>query len=665
MREQNMSPNIRPSLLGTLGCGRLTCLKGVCENQEEEWCSMLKTPTPSIALQQVWLKTIPDTIFVVCFYVFMEWLFFATKPSFMSSLNTIEKLRVLAGAILPLLLLTFLAVSLLWFSSKILLPFFLHSSCYTMPLIPSTVLAVSFFLLIDNFTYTLFGFGIRTLEKTGSWPYAVLFLVLLSICYLFFIKRSQEAVGSRKPLLICLFIGVFLPGILIVFLAFERSTALPNPALSSPISEPSRKPNIFLVGGDGLNAANMRVYGYARNNTPNITRFAENAVFFENAFANSGHTGASIASMLTAKLPTSTRLIYPPDILRGKNAYQHLPAILKQHGYRNVSVSIRHYADPYDLNMRNSFHWANGRELNESQHLLDLVVSMGLGSGYFIEKMVDRVISRALHILGWRAMDDAFAEVVHVQHLWLKDAQRLDHLFSLIESGDPPFFAHIHLLGTHGPRFRPARKMFSLGKEQDQKWMLEFYDDAIFDFDAHFQKIVDFLEERGIFEDSLVILYSDHGFSFQTHFRVPLIMRFPDRRTARISSNVQNLDIAPTILDYLGISKPEWMQGRSLLSISGHPRPIFAAKKLRALTVEGEHGWEVDLSKTSPPFHSLGEVSMVVCQRWYSLDLALGKILSLDVVGHTEPCPTEKLPSLREARRSILNHLQESGYAVN
>ena len=97
-------------------------------------------------------------------------------------------------------------------------------------------------------------------------------------------------------------------------------------------------PNIILLSSDGLNAGNMSVYGYERETTPFLEEFARDAMVYENAFSNSAHTGSSIASLLTGKLPTEIRLIFPPEILRGRDAYQHLPLLLRNYGYHSIHL---------------------------------------------------------------------------------------------------------------------------------------------------------------------------------------------------------------------------------------------------------------------------------------------------------------------------------------
>ena len=90
-------------------------------------------------------------------------------------------------------------------------------------------------------------------------------------------------------------------------------------------------------------------------------------------------------------------------------------------------------------------------------------------------------------------------------------------------------------------------------------------------------KVLDYLDEAGLAENTIVVYTSDQGFYLGEHgwfdkrfmyeesFRTPLVMRYPKEITAgtKIDKLVQNLDFAPTFLDYAGIKAPEEMQGES------------------------------------------------------------------------------------------------------
>ena len=140
------------------------------------------------------------------------------------------------------------------------------------------------------------------------------------------------------------------------------------------------------------------------------------------------------------------------------------------------------------------------------------------------------------------------------------DTEQLDHLLSLLRESDDPLFVHVHLMGTHGPRFDPQEKEFSLWRSQEEDWSIDFYDDSILNFDRKIGRLLDTLEQSGEINDTILIVYSDHPMQFNVRWRMPLVFHFPDHQFAgRIETNVQNLDIAPTILDFLNIDPPEWM----------------------------------------------------------------------------------------------------------
>ena len=427
-------------------------------------------------------------------------------------------------------------------------------------------------------------------------------------------------------------------------------------------------PNIILLSSDGLNAGNMSVYGYERETTPFLEEFARDALVCENAFSNSAHTGSSIASVLTGKLPTEIRLIFPPEILRGRDAYQHLPLLLRNYGYHSIHLSMRHYADVYDLNMRESFDSANFRERVEFQASQFMSAIVGQESAYFLDQLRDRLESRVLHAFFYREMENVYDEVVeNAGARYWRDSTLSKELSSFIERTPSPFFAHVHLMGTHGRRFRPKEPHFSEGKTQDGDWMPDFYDDAIRDFDRHCRKIVEQLQARKQLQDTLIIIHTDHAQRYRTDQRVPLILRFPGGKPwGRISENVQNLDIAPTVLDYLHVNIPDWMKGRSLISSPlDSLHPILSVRRRPGATVKRGRLFEIDAAKTPPPFYSLGMVRAIICHKSFRLSLRNRVMEVSSIEGHTVPCPETELPDPAEVEQLILSHLAQVSYDVS
>ena len=88
----------------------------------------------------------------------------------------------------------------------------------------------------------------------------------------------------------------------------------------------------------------------------------------------------------------------------------------------------------------------------------------------------------------------------------------------------------------------------------------------LLDFDKNVGEIITELEKAGNLDNTILIIYTDHAQRWKTTERIPLSIRFPHSEFAgKITSNVQNLDIAPTMLDYMGLPVPTYMDGQSLL----------------------------------------------------------------------------------------------------
>ena len=66
---------------------------------------------------------------------------------------------------------------------------------------------------------------------------------------------------------------------------------------------PARRPNILLVGMDGVNADHLSVYGYDRATSPSLAQLARDALVFTNAYSNAANTGGALTAMLTGRLP--------------------------------------------------------------------------------------------------------------------------------------------------------------------------------------------------------------------------------------------------------------------------------------------------------------------------------------------------------------------------
>jgi hypothetical protein len=627
-----------------------------------------------------WCSLLTQTVLAIYGYAFMEWLFFATKPSFMDSLPPGGKIELflLTGLVLAAFALPCLALLRLlgWIPGPLQRwQVFLIIGA----IIPALFAASTSLLLIDNFTYTIFKFGIVTSQGIVRGVYAVLAVVLLAAWYrqvLLNLKPRPRAGGTEtarpRPtpwrnapfgLALALIVGSLPIGL--IRLATATHIAGGSTALLQ------RQPNIVLLGADGMDASDLSLYGYGRKTTPRLDELAPESLVAENNFSNADHTTGSVFSMLTGKYPAATRLLYSPNILRGADAYGHLPGILQRAGYTTVQITFPYYIDAYDVNMQEGFDEVNGRSLEQGE-LFRLARRIHFEDvGYFLPRLAERIFDRLRHIFYIRTMPDPYRDVIQPvdpNNIYkMSDQERMEKLALMLLKTDRPLFVHVQLMGTHGARFYPRQRLFSAGEDQTQEWMPDFVDDAVLDFDAYVGELTDTLSVAGLLDNTILIIYSDHVDRWRTNGRIPLLIRFPHGEHAgRIRNNTQNMDIAPTLLDYLGMETPAWMSGKSLLE--GEPprlRPIISAGVV-GVDCHGPDWWcVIDPSLSRPPFYQFGYLQVVVCQRMYILNLTNHQWSESGVEGHTHPCALSDLPTSGQVRKMMLDHLRSNGFDVS
>ena len=612
------------------------------------------------------------TVIAVDTLVFMEWLFFATKPSFMDVLNWWEKFEIF---LLTSSLLSFIGIVILLILTGIDYFLFIRKTPSLLRflglIVPTFIFSLLALMMVDNFTYTVFKFGVVTTGGIWRGIYAfiliVVFIEIFIKLYEIFDFRENVKVRQNFKLLSLIVISVFVFSI-IVALSPPRFIGVNSWAEEdNNLQNVAKYPNIILLGSDGLNAKNMSVYGYERETTPRIKELARSSIIAENAFPNAGNSAGSVISILTSKLPTQTRLSYPPDILKGSDAYQHLPGILKREGYKNFEIAVPHYVDSFTLNMQNGFDIVNGRSDAKDNpfHFLNKLGYYDVS--YFISTLFGRIEERLLHIFYLEKMANPYKTVTQPsENQVFEDREKIDQLLDIVIYSDNPVFVHVHLMGTHGPKFFPNQQVYSKGKEQNEPWMTDFYDDAILDFDTYVGKVIDELMNTGEIDNTILIIYTDHAQKYNVNIRVPLLIHFPrDEHTGSIRTNVQNLDISPTILDYLGLPQPDWMGGDSLLKTDDQDQRLIFSTKITEKVTESNGYWNLDVDRLSPPFYQFGYVYIIDCQKWHMIDLELMQWDSGEIAGQTSPCKINKLFSLNQIKNAVIEHLADEGFDIS
>lgn len=510
------------------------------------------------------LETALAAFGAVFFLFLMEWLFFTTKYSFFRPMPWPGRILILAASpLLPglfLMLITGLlgAAAMVW-----------KRALAGLPAIPvAFVLACSGLLMIDNFTITVFDVGTRSYPGTfAKVAYACIFLSLVFGGYVLVRKTARRLHRdfSRKTMWIAA---------AVCLLAFGAAAWLAHPGVREDAGlratagrAPVQRPNILLLGADGVSADHMSLYGYSRQTTPFLTSLVNGSLLCVNAHSDSGSSYVSLTSLLSGKMPKRTGVVEPQYILLGRDAYEHLPGLLHAYGYRSMQIAFPEYADAHVANMRNGFDWMNFRASGTSRLSETVARAVGQGTAYFYQQVWGRLSERLAYISSSAPVLDPFAEIMHRKKETYGDKAKVLRLFDFIDKGQEPFFVHVHFMVTHDKSYRPRARLFSAGKVQDRIFMDDFYDDAIWEFDRDVKRIFHFLAAENKLDRTVIIIYSDHGWMHKMKYQVPLLFHFPqDACAGRIQGPAHNVDIVPTLLDYMGVPPPDWLDGHSLLA---------------------------------------------------------------------------------------------------
>ena len=362
------------------------------------------------------------------------------------------------------------------------------------------------------------------------------------------------------------------------------------------IGRASRLPNFLMIGSDTLRADRIGAGRYSRNLTPFIDSLATNGTLFSACYVPCARTAPSLLSLLTGTWPhhhgirdnfvgvEDTRLAVPT-----------LAGSLAQHGYRTAAVSD----------------WCGG-DLGKFQlgfEVLDLP-----GDQWNIKYLIrqgPKDLRLFLSLFTHNRFGKYFLpELYYLAGVPLTSLVGCDAraLISRFAAQDTPFFLNVFMSTTHPPfgseypyytlwgdkeyvgesKFVMARltdpweiirRQGDTKKDFDLEQVIDLYDGCVRNFDDEVKRIVDHLTACGLKDNTIIVIYSDHGMEFFEHdtwgqgnsvrgdfsARIPLIIADPRLKgNGPCSHIVRSVDVAPTVLELAGIAPPAGMDGVSL-----------------------------------------------------------------------------------------------------
>jgi len=324
----------------------------------------------------------------------------------------------------------------------------------------------------------------------------------------------------------------------------------------------AKKPNIILITLDTTRADRLGCYGYRRQTSPNIDKLAEESVLYTRAIAPSSWTLPSHASLFTGKFTSSHGARYDPegpllltdaisgpeswDAYRARGLAQNevtLAEVLKETGYTTAAV----VGGPW----------------------MKRIFGLNKGFDYYNDSQISTVNGRLASQVTTSALN------------WLERRR------------EKKFFLFLNYFDPHGPysppegfalRFLPKGTNFT-GREPTLEEINALYDAEILYMDHYIGRFLQKLKVENLYNDTLIIVTSDHGelfgehgkfghghYLYQEELHVPLFIKYPAGEVSpkRTDLRAQLTDILPMIYERVGITIPGNIQGTSPSQIK-HP----------------------------------------------------------------------------------------------
>jgi arylsulfatase A-like enzyme len=379
-------------------------------------------------------------------------------------------------------------------------------------------------------------------------------------------------------------------------------------------------PNVIVILFDAMTARNLSVYGYRRQTTPNLERFAAQANVYHSHYSAGNFTTPGAASLLTGMIPWTHRAInlsgQVARSLTDRNIFRLLGGRYQRLAFsENVLVNflLNQFADDIDRYLPPGAFSAAEQiigtnfpgDLNTAYRAYDdFLTANDNPPGSLVFGLAQRLLLRREVALAQSAEYPEGLPRTSNYPIFIKLAEVFQGVRETIAGLSAPYFAYFHLWAPHAP-YRPTKMFMGIF---DDNWRPEkkpphrfgnfiapshlntrrlHYDEYVANVDAEFGKLLDFLKQSGVLENSYIVVTSDHGESFERGvdghvtpllydplLRIPLLIAAPGQKSrVDVYAPTISVDLLPTLLQLTGNPIPAWSEGRLLPGLGGSEEP--------------------------------------------------------------------------------------------
>lgn len=431
--------------------------------------------------------------------------------------------------------------------------------------------------------------------------------------------------------------------------------------------------NVILITMTTLRYDHMSGNGYFRPTTPNLDKLAKESLVFSNAFTQASWTLPASISLYTSLYPFQHGVMNRYDGSTLSLSTPTLMDVLNKNGYKTSAFTGGFDYNPVfgHTSRFASYRECAGRQLPEYPRKSGINAPSRYGG-------FECTIPLALDWLSKNASQKFF---LHVQgfdaHCPFKNSKE-GRIYDKDYKGNVDFSLCLNTFEKTEPEIKNGKKyypVFSLkGKvllsEEDRNHLIALYDESITYSDQQIAKLLNKIKELGLESKTIIVFTSEHGEMFDKHGRfmrgpplrgvfyddvlhVPLLIKHPKISGRRMDRLVELIDIAPSLLAFLGVQTPTRMEGKSLIPV------ILQNKDVNEYIFAGS---AYNPDPFNPRFNKKTRIEVIRDKRWklirevvFDGNNSLENIELYDIVNDKE-----ELHNLKVEKQDILLILQES-----
>ena len=365
----------------------------------------------------------------------------------------------------------------------------------------------------------------------------------------------------------------------------------------------SERPNILFIMTDDHASHAMSCYGSRINETPNLDRIAEGGMRFNNCFCTNSICAPSRAVILTGTYNHINGVTTLRTNLDGRQVT--FPKLLQAAGYQTAMVGKWHlghggHNDPTGFDYWNvlpgqgAYHnpmmYDMGKEVHYEGYTTDIITDLAL------DWLKDRDKNRPFMLMyhhkaphrPWEP-DDKHADLY--EDIDIPEPETLWDDYS--NRATAASQAEMRVNRDLNPRDLKQPVPEGLSPEEDMRWKYQRYIKdylrCVASVDDNVGRVLDYLDEENLTDNTIVVYTSDQGFYLGDHgwydkrfmyeesLRMPFLIRYPKEIKAGsvCDDMILNVDFASTFLDYAGINIPSHFQGHSMRPLLNGDRPAY------------------------------------------------------------------------------------------